>query len=212
MNSCPFCCPGEDDVVLVNQDNVIAVCDAQPILAGHVIIASRSHIPSMLDLSDQERQEVRQVQDRLASAIFEAYGDVGAYEHGRSAICRFGMADGGHLHAHLHLIPFSFDLIGAAQGASSREPPEILISRPDLRYLYQNLGITGAESWSVAYGYNVPRHIVRSATQDEMTRRGIPWLALDSNPNLHDDAVAATFETIRAALATTPARGIRTAD
>lgn len=202
MISCPFCRPGEDDVVLVNEDNVIAMCDAKPILAGHVIVASRSHIPSILDLPDQERRQVRAVQDRLASAILLAYGDVGAYEHGRSAVCRFGMIDGGHLHAHLHLMPHSFDLIGAAQGAPSTEPASILTSRGDLRYLYQRLGIDGAEFWSVAYGYNVPRHFVRSAAQLELTHCGIPWLPLDSHPSLHDNTVNATAETIRAALRT----------
>jgi diadenosine tetraphosphate (Ap4A) HIT family hydrolase len=201
MIVCPFCRPSEDDVVLISRDGVIAVCDARPLLDGHVIIASRSHIPSILDLPEGERGEVRDLQENLASVIQLAYGEVGAYEHGRSAVCRFDMADGGHLHAHLHLIPFSFDLIAAAEGVSSSEPPTSLNSRADLRYLYQKLGLDGAESWCVAYGYNVPRHFVRSAAQSELTRRGVPWIALDSNPNIHDDAVTATAETIQGALA-----------
>lgn len=201
MLACPFCQPSDEDVILLNDGGVIALCDARPILAGHVLIASRSHIPSVLDLSEAERTTVRQIQERVTSAVRAAFGDVGAYEHGRSAVCRFGMIDGGHLHAHVHLLPVAFDLITMAGGHLSPSPPRELRDRRELRYLYQKLGTGGAESWHTAYGFNVPRHFVRSAAQEEFSRRAIPWLEVNSDPVLHEEAIAATAASIKAELA-----------
>jgi histidine triad (HIT) family protein len=197
MPTCPFCHPSDSDVILIDRAGVLAVCDARPIVVGHLLVVSRSHIPSVFDLPVGERAEFRLVQARITAAVQAAFGDVGSYEHGRSAVCRFGVADGGHTHAHVHVLPAAFDLIGESTGVLSLEPPPGLSDHAGLRYLYQKLGINGLEEWSAIHGPRVPRHFVRTAFQDELTRRGIPWLPIGTDPANHDETIEETATIIR---------------
>lgn len=184
----------------MNKNGILVLCDARPIVVGHILVTSRSHIPSVLDLPEAERAEMRQVQDNIASFVQLGFGEVGTYEHGRSAICRFGAADGGHTHAHVHVLPIAFDLIRRAGGIGARNPPPLLNKYPNLRYLYQKLLAGGLEQWCVADGAEVPRHFVRTAVQNELARRGATWLPITADIAIHEEAILKTVAAIQGVL------------
>jgi histidine triad (HIT) family protein len=201
MLLCPFCQPSASDVLLLESDRILVLCDAKPITVGHLLITSRSHVPSVFDLQIEEYVQVRSVARKVVDVVRQSFGEVGVYEHGRSAICRFGMVDAGHTHAHLHILPLSFDLIGnIGSGTRSRTPPAALSLNGADRYLYQEVGDGATEVWSVAHSGEVPRHFVRLAAQNELKRRGLGWLPIDTDPNDHEEAVLLTQARLGAAL------------
>ncbi len=171
-----------------------AICDARPALAGHVLITSREHVPSVFDLDEPAYSQLRGLQQEIASRVQLACGEVGVYEHGRSVLCRFHQANRGHVHAHLHVLPVSFDLIGRSgyEQKWSHIPSNELI-REDDRYLYQEIGNVPMETWATG-SLPVQRHFVRAELQNVLSERGRDWIPLTSQPDEHDEAVDKTAD------------------
>jgi len=162
--------------------------DAKPIIAGHTLVAPKAHVPSVADLGPLDQAQLRIVQREVSRRLCVARGEAGAYEHGRSALCRFHAADRGHIHAHVHVVPVSFDLIGQTEAEAPSEHISLPFGLPDgKRYLYQETGPSPNETWALA-GWPIKRHVVRSELQRELSRRGVEWIAVDADAATLDDA------------------------
>lgn len=98
---CSFCKSEIADACFAEDGDFLAVYNISPILPGHALIIPRYHVPSLLDLSDDEVAKMvlfsRSVVRNL-TRIFSSSGFNWTIQEGASA----GQTV---LHLHLHLIP-----------------------------------------------------------------------------------------------------------
>jgi diadenosine tetraphosphate (Ap4A) HIT family hydrolase len=194
--NCPFCSPKFEDVIVLENSVARALVDARPILVGHTIVASREHKPSALDLDALSYAGLRLLQEEISFRIHRATGEVGVYEHGRSALCRPFASDRGHVHAHLHVFPAAFDLLRQVHC-------KILpVYRPlaedlsdDRRYLYQEIGSIPRPEWGVP-SRDPSRHVVRSVAEAALLQNGRSWVAMDAPSSVHEQITEESKELI----------------
>jgi histidine triad (HIT) family protein len=102
--SCTFCriIGGDEMVSLVYEDDqVLAFLDIQPMSAGHTLVVSREHFPTLFDLPEQLAARCLAVARQLAPGLQRATGATAL-----NVFCANGRAGGQDvLHFHLHLIP-----------------------------------------------------------------------------------------------------------
>lgn len=185
MSECPFCRIAGHERVLFRMPGARVLCDARPAVVGHVLVVSETHVPSAEDLDGLDYLRFRLAQQEIAARVHAVFGEVGVYEHGRSAICRFHCADRGDTHAHAHVVPVSCDLVertGFLTRLARRPPAEQLVETD--RYVYQESGATPGSIWGFGGG-NVRRHFVRSELHRVLEERGTRWVPLDAPPSEH---------------------------
>ena len=100
MTACPFCSVAEVRVVVQN-DAAVAVRDAYPVSAGHVLVMPRRHVASVYDLDNVEHEAlwllVREARNKLHTE---------SAPHGFNIGINDGEAAGQTImHAHVHVIP-----------------------------------------------------------------------------------------------------------
>lgn len=101
---CIFCdiIKGAAEVSVCYEDgDAIAFMDIQPVNAGHVLVVSRQHYESFLDLPKKLGTHLFEVAMRLAPAIRKVSG-----ADGMNVVVSSGAAAGQDVyHFHIHLIP-----------------------------------------------------------------------------------------------------------
>ena len=188
--TCPFCNPTTDEWIILETPYARAIADIRPVIVGHVLVTSTEHAPSALDLDEVGYLGLRLVQQEISRRIWAANGEVGAYEHGRSMLCRFHDHNRGVVHAHVHVLPASFNLGAGSQISLSPHPPTYLSSEND-RYLYQETGQRPVEMWATGK-LPIFRHFVRKQFQESLNERGLAWRPLELSPDDHEDAAEST--------------------
>ncbi|MCH9679804.1 MAG: HIT domain-containing protein [Deltaproteobacteria bacterium] len=182
---CPFCSNDEIMVVLYESDSIRVFPDVRPVVPGHFLIATSTHYQSMEDQPPVHYQRVRVAQQEIARRVRAGWGPVAsAYEHGRSAICRFHASDRGDTHAHVHVLPTDLDVLVRSQTMehSQRRPATSELQGAD-RYIYQSLDGRD-ESWGWR-PKSVPRHFLRVALQAGLEDQGRAYICLDAPQTEH---------------------------
>jgi diadenosine tetraphosphate (Ap4A) HIT family hydrolase len=196
LSHCPLCSPTTEDRIVIRSSRALAVCDAMPAMLGHILVAPISHCPSVLDLSPPDREHVRIVEQEIGQRLYLWQGDWGHYEHGRSLLCRFHTISPPNLHAHVHSLPYSFDLVHQSDDATEEGGPAVG------RYLYQRTRRAPEERYA-AVGTETPRHVVRSTLERVLREAGRVPISLEESADVHDNAVTiAHFELTRRNLRT----------
>lgn len=77
------------------------VCDAHPLIEGHILIIPKEHISTMGNLPKESFEKYIDLYSKVKSFVNEYYGDVGIFEHGIAGQTVF--------HAHTHFLPFNHD-------------------------------------------------------------------------------------------------------
>ena len=101
---CVFCkivageIPGE---ILYQDEDVIAFCDINPVAPTHLLIVSKKHIPSLLDMTDADAPLIGHM-TRVANQLAREHG---VAESGYRLVINCG-EQGGQVvpHLHMHLI------------------------------------------------------------------------------------------------------------
>lgn len=98
--SCPFCTPGPDDILLENGESY-AKLDLYPVSPGHLLIIPRRHIRSLFDATPGELAALWDLLTSAKRLIDEQYAPDGY---------NIGINDGESagqtiMHLHIHLIP-----------------------------------------------------------------------------------------------------------
>ncbi|MBI4409023.1 MAG: HIT domain-containing protein [Gemmatimonadetes bacterium] len=132
--TCIFCriLGGEEMVSIVYEDErAIAFLDIQPVSAGHTLVVSREHYPTLFELPDELAAHCLSVARKIAPGIKRATG--AAAINIFSANGRAGGQD--VLHFHLHLIPvregehFALQLPPPGAAIPSRSELDIMAAR-----------------------------------------------------------------------------------
>ena len=192
MSNCPFCRPGPDEVVVAETPHAIAICDARPLCAGHVLICPRDHFASMIDTPVWALNHVAVLQYEVGRRLLDRFGEVGIYEHGRSSISRFHVASGDFCHAHVHALPVSDDVLRFVSNQRSwgHVPTERELSdEPD--YFWQECSSGPVPKWGA--GLTPPRnHCVRGLIEKALTARNVRYIPLSAPAAQHRIAIKQT--------------------
>lgn len=137
-DDCPFCliAAGKLTASVVHEgDDVLAFMDTDPVTPGHVLVASRAHLPGLADLSEETAHEMFAVARAVARALRASAHPRSTPEestrqepHLRCEGVNLFYADGEQAlqeipHAHMHVIPrFEGDGFGLT-GRWGSSPP-----------------------------------------------------------------------------------------
>ncbi len=109
MFSCFLCSPNSN-LVYQSNDLFFAMLAYGPIVEGYSLIATREHIPSMMDLDQGAARALVEFSDRVREQLTRHYGDVIITEHGRVGLCAQGRHEQHCYHAHCLVFPVVCDL------------------------------------------------------------------------------------------------------
>ena len=85
--------------VLNSSKNFWIVCDAHPLIEGHILIIPKEHISCMGALNEKDFEKYKELYAKVLLFLQKNYGNVGIFEHGRMGQTVF--------HAHTHFLPFN---------------------------------------------------------------------------------------------------------
>lgn len=139
-----FLCRPEREWTWHESANFRAILGLGPIGAGYTLIASRDHLPSMLDLDSGLAQQLDVFTSEVRRELEKRWGPSVIAEHGRVAAC---VADAvrGHephcLHAHRLVFPghSELDLRSVAPRMKVRDFSTMLVARREFRWTGQYL-------------------------------------------------------------------------
>lgn len=112
MESC-FLCRQNKQLTYLEDDTFYAMLGLGPIVEGYSLIATKSHVPSMLDLSTCSAEHLHDFTERIRKLLEPVYGPTIITEHGRVAACvelDRGGAEAHCFHAHRLVFPIAADL------------------------------------------------------------------------------------------------------
>lgn len=98
-NSCAHCSGGIGlEYPLFDDSSFWVVCDAHPLVEGHILVIPKEHISCMGNLSKKDFLRYKELYAQVKKFINENYGPMAAFEHGIIGQTVF--------HAHTHFFPF----------------------------------------------------------------------------------------------------------
>lgn len=110
-----FLCRQNKKLTYLEDSAFYAMLGWGPIVEGYSLIATKDHVPSMLDLSPTEAEHLHTFTQRVRRTIEPVYGPVIITEHGRVPACVRLDWDGREahcFHAHRLVFPIQADLAG----------------------------------------------------------------------------------------------------
>ena len=118
-NKCPFCketryinnklvnLPAEEAILFENDDIYVRV-DISPLCIGHILIITNKHYLNFFEIPKEMKEEVTKLKDNIKKVYRNLYNtDVLFFEHGSA---KPGYAGASIDHAHLHCIPYKFEI------------------------------------------------------------------------------------------------------
>jgi Diadenosine tetraphosphate (Ap4A) hydrolase and other HIT family hydrolases len=136
---------------------------------GWLLLVPKQHFISMGALPEELADELEDMKAKVSAHVRSAYGEVCVFEHGPAFAS--GKVGCSVDHAHLHLVPLSFDLSEAARlfmpqdsewsKASWRECREAHLAGKDYLYFEQPAGY-GSISMHTDFGSQVFRRAIAS--------------------------------------------------
>lgn len=100
--SCVFCAIIEGSVraqVVLDEPEVVGFLDARPVFKGHVLVAPRAHVPTLLDVSADLMPVLMGAAQRVAAAVVEGLGAQGSF------VAMNNVVSQSVPHLHVHVVP-----------------------------------------------------------------------------------------------------------
>lgn len=169
---------------LYEDDKFYIVCDAHPLIEGHILIIPKEHISCMGALDNGDFKQYRALYERVLNFIQEKYGGAGIFEHGITGQTVF--------HAHTHFLPFDKSIEEIVPEENSVRPiPDLDELKTEFlnkgRYLFVALN---DEKWLVDTKIGYPRFFRdRFANLLNATERG-NWKETRDNAKLMETFAA----------------------
>ena len=100
-NNCPFCKVESEREIIASSRLSVAFFDGFPVSPGHALIIPKRHVSSFFALSQEERQDLLNLADKVKRIVAERY-----HPDGYNIGINVGEAAGQSIfHVHMHLIP-----------------------------------------------------------------------------------------------------------
>lgn len=110
-------CEPDQGLAYAQSDSFFAMLGLGPIGEGYSLIATRQHVPSMMDLSRSKARELQEFTEQVRARLRPEFGECVITEHGRVAACLEAATSAYEphcLHAHRLLFPGLADIGEAA--------------------------------------------------------------------------------------------------
>lgn len=103
---CRFCIPAEKERILYESENFYVMVSLGPIVEGYLLIVTKSHIGSFLNLPNKYLNEFLEVKNLVSRILIKQYGACLFYEHGKiGSSLKFNNSNRHCYHAHMHCVP-----------------------------------------------------------------------------------------------------------
>jgi histidine triad (HIT) family protein len=100
--SCVFCAIASGSSpaqVVLDEPEVVGFLDARPVFKGHVLLAPREHVATLLDVSAELMPVLMGAAQRLAGAVVEGLGAQGSF------VAMNNVVSQSVPHLHVHVVP-----------------------------------------------------------------------------------------------------------
>jgi histidine triad (HIT) family protein len=100
--SCVFCAIIEGSVqaaVVLDEPDVVGFLDARPVFKGHVLVAPRAHVPTLLEVSAELLPVLMGAAQRVAAAVVDGLGSQGSF------VAMNNVVSQSVPHLHVHVVP-----------------------------------------------------------------------------------------------------------
>jgi histidine triad (HIT) family protein len=100
--SCLFCAIAQGSVpahVVLDEPDVVAFLDARPVFKGHVLVAPRDHVHTLLDVSAELMPVLMGAAQRTAAAVVAGLGSQGSF------VAMNNVVSQSVPHLHVHVVP-----------------------------------------------------------------------------------------------------------
>lgn len=99
--NCPHCSVTSQafTYIIEETDNFYIVCDAHPLIEGHILIIPKQHISCVGEYPKYLFEEFLNLNKKVSEFLLKEYGFVSSFEHGV-----FGQTV---FHSHIHYLPFN---------------------------------------------------------------------------------------------------------
>lgn len=100
--SCQFCAIAGGSVpahVVLDEPDVVAFLDARPVFKGHVLVAPRDHVHTLLDVSAELMPVLMGAAQRIAAAVVTGLGSQGSF------VAMNNVVSQSVPHLHVHVVP-----------------------------------------------------------------------------------------------------------
>ena len=116
---CPFCKDSRfsnnklvnlptKDCILFENHNIYVQVDISPLCLGHILIITNEHYLNFIETSNEIKKDVVKLKENIKKIYKEVYNsDILFFEHGSA---KTGYAGSSIEHAHLHCIPYKFNI------------------------------------------------------------------------------------------------------
>ncbi len=165
--------------------NFIVLASLGALIEGWLLLVPKEHFICIGAVPESLTSELQEVKSIVVSALQQTYGKVCAFEHGPSAA---NLSIGcGVDHAHLHLVPLSFDLASVASSflpenlrwseAGLKECQKTFLRGQDYLYLEQPMG-AGRISTHPRFGGQIFRRAIAAqmGVSDQFNWRDYPQI------------------------------------
>ena len=100
--TCVFCAIVEGSVhahVVLDEPDVVGFLDARPVFKGHVLVAPRAHVPTLLEVTPRLMPVLMGAAQRVAAAVVEGLGSQGSF------VAMNNVVSQSVPHLHVHVVP-----------------------------------------------------------------------------------------------------------
>lgn len=100
--SCVFCSIVAGDLpahVVLDEPHLLGFLDTRPVFKGHVLLVTREHVDTLLELPAALRAPLMEATQRLAAAVVEGLGAQGSFVAMNNAVSQ------SVPHLHVHVLP-----------------------------------------------------------------------------------------------------------
>lgn len=196
---CPFCkntrfnnnklanLPTEDSILFENKHIYIQV-DISPLCLGHILIITNKHYLNFFETSEEIKRDVIKIKEKIKNVYKQVYNaDVLFFEHGSA---QAGYAGASIEHAHLHCIPYKFDISDSLHKLLG-EPIECdILSSYDFNNEFSYIYVESEQNGNLIYKVNkLPSQFLRKLLSENFGNKEYLWqekcITEDNKKNLN---------------------------
>ncbi len=196
---CPFCkdtrfnnnrlvnLPTEDSILFEN-DTIYVQVDISPLCLGHILIITNKHYLNFFETSNEIKKDVIKLKENIKKVYKEVYNsDVLFFEHGSA---KPGYAGASIDHAHLHCIPYKFDIKKALNDTLGNSIEcDILSSSCQFNNKFSYIYLESSQDSKILYKVEkLPSQFLRRLVSEKLGNHNYLWqekcTTVDSITNL----------------------------
>ena len=182
---CPFCkntrfinnklasLPSDESILFENKNIYVAV-DISPICLGHILIVTQNHYLNFFETSSEIKNDVIKIKEKIKEIYNQVYNsDVLFFEHGSA---QSGFAGASIDHAHLHCIPYNFDISDSLREQLGQPVNCDILSKNNFNNEFSYIYLENKQIGKLMYKVNkLPSQFLRKVLSESFGSKKYLW-------------------------------------